>query len=414
MDHFAYRAGELYAEGVPLASIADQYGTPCYVYSRATLERHWHAFNEALGEHPHLVCYAVKANSNIAILNLLAQLGSGFDIVSQGELERVLAAGGDPAKVVFSGVAKTEAEIRRALEAGIHCFNVESAAELWRIEAVAKSLNKLAPISLRVNPDVDAGTHPYISTGLKENKFGIDMRDAEKLYLEAASSEHLILKGIDCHIGSQLTTLSPFTDALQRVLGLIDHLAEQGITLSHLDIGGGLGITYQEEVPPTPADYAAAVSKQVGDRPLDLIIEPGRAIVGNAGVLLTRVEYLKHTPDKDFAIVDAAMNDLLRPALYSAWQAIVPVKPHDGETHNYDIVGPICETGDFLGKDRELVLAAGDLLAVRSAGAYGFSMSSNYNSRPRVAEVIVDGDHTHLIRERETIESLYQGEHLLP
>jgi len=413
MDHFAYRAGELHAEDVPLSQIAAQHGTPCYVYSRATFERHWHAFNNALADHPHLICYAVKANSNIAILNLLARLGSGFDIVSQGELERVLAAGGDPNKVVFSGVAKTEAEIRRGLEVGIHCFNIESAPELERIIQVAADMQMVAPVSLRVNPDVDAITHPYISTGLKENKFGIDIATAESLYLQAKDSPHLNIKGIDCHIGSQLTSLEPFADALKRVLALVDRLAAQGIELEHLDIGGGLGICYQDEHPPEPEEYVETISSTLADRQLTIILEPGRAIAGNAGVLLTKVEFLKHNESKDFAIVDAAMNDLLRPSLYSAWQAIIPVTPHDGKPHRYDIVGPVCETGDFLGKDRELILQPGDLLAVRSSGAYGFSMSSHYNSRPKVAEILVDGHQTHVIRDRETIESLFDSEHLL-
>lgn len=414
MDHFAYRAGELHAEDVPLSQIATQHGTPCYVYSRATFERHWHAFNNALGDHPHLICYAVKANANIAILNLLARLGSGFDIVSLGELERVLAAGGDPRKVVFSGVAKTEAEIQRALEVGIHCFNVESASELKRIASVAQRMQTRAPISLRVNPDVDAITHPYISTGMKENKFGIDINAAEALYIAANKSPHLDVRGIDCHIGSQLTSLRPFGDALQRVLTLVDKLSAHGIHLDHLDIGGGLGINYQDEHPPEPKEYAQTLFENLGDRQLTLILEPGRAIAGNAGVLLTKVEFLKHNEHKNFAIVDAAMNDLLRPSLYSAWQAIIPVKPHAGEAQLYDIVGPVCETGDFLGKGRELILSEGDLLAVRSSGAYGFSMSSTYNSRPRVPELLVDADQVHVIRERETIASLYAGEHLLP
>ena len=415
MDHFDYRDDRLYAEDVPLEEIAERFGTPCYVYSRATLERHWQAFDGALAGRPHLVCYAVKANSNLAVLNLLARLGSGFDIVSGGELARVLAAGGTADKVVFSGVGKQAWEIRQALEAGIRCFNVESEPELARIEGIARELGRTAPVSLRVNPDVDAGTHPYISTGLKENKFGIDVEEALAVYRRAAASPHLEVAGIDCHIGSQLTRTEPFVDALERVLALTDRLAEEGIAVRHLDLGGGLGIRYRDEAPPLPADYARALNEALGDRDTEILIEPGRAIAGNAGVLLTRVEYLKTTPHKHFAIVDAAMNDLLRPALYNAWQEIVPVAPReDGEEAAWDIVGPVCETGDFLGKERRLRLAPGDLLAVRSAGAYGFTMSSNYNSRPRAAEVMVDGDQAHLIRERERIEDLFASEHLLP
>ncbi len=415
MDHFNYREGRLHAEDVPLDEIAERFGTPCYVYARATLEQHWHAFDCALAGRPHLVCYAVKANSNLAVLNLLARLGSGFDIVSGGELARVLAAGGDPGRVVFSGVGKQVWEIRRALEAGIRCFNVESEPELARIETVARELGRTAPVSLRVNPDVDAGTHPYISTGLKENKFGIDVEEALAVYRRAAASPHLEVAGIDCHIGSQLTRTEPFVDALERVLALADRLAEEGIAIQHLDLGGGLGIRYRDEEPPLPADYARALDAALGERDIEILIEPGRAIAGNAGVLLTRVEYLKTTPHKRFAIVDAAMNDLLRPALYGAWQEIVPVLPReDGEEAAWDIVGPVCETGDFLGKERRLRLARGDLLAVRSAGAYGFTMSSNYNSRPRAAEVMVDGGQAHLVRERERIEDLFASEHLLP
>ena len=414
MDHFHYRDGELFAEDVPLARIAETHGTPCYVYSRATLERHWQAFDAALSGRDHLICYAVKANSSLAILNLLARLGSGFDIVSVGELERVLAAGGDPGKVVFSGVGKRADEMRRALEVGIHCFNVESEPELERLNVVAGETGRHAPVSLRVNPDVDAKTHPYISTGLKENKFGIDIALAADIYARAADMPHIEIRGVDCHIGSQLTETRPFLDALDRVLALVDELAARGIRLTHLDLGGGLGIQYRDETPPPPADYMAEVMARLGDRRLTLLVEPGRAIAGNAGVLLTRVEYLKHTEHKDFAIIDAAMNDLIRPTLYQAWQAIVPVTPREGTPRRYDLVGPVCETGDFLGKDRELVLAPGDLLAVRSAGAYGFTMSSNYNSRPRAAEVLVDGERMHLARERESIASLFAPEHLLP
>ncbi len=414
MDFFKYRDGRLYAEDVELTGLAEVYGTPCYVYSRATIERHWRAFDAAFAGIEHLVCYAVKANSNLAVLNLMARLGSGFDIVSVGELERVLAAGGDPARIVFSGVGKQAHEIRRALELGIHCFNVESEPELERINAIAGELGTTAPVSLRVNPDVDAKTHPYISTGLKENKFGIDINRALEVYLRATGMAHIEVTGIDCHIGSQLTETAPFIDALERVLQLVDALYERGIALSHIDIGGGLGISYRDETPPLPGDYAAPLLDRLAGRDLKVLLEPGRAIVGNAGVLLTRVEYLKHTAEKDFAVVDAAMNDLMRPALYSAWQAIIPLVQREGATRRYDIVGPVCETGDFLGKERELNIEAGDLLAVRSAGAYGFTMSSNYNSRPRPAEVMVDGDQAHLVRERETLGSLFKGEALLP
>jgi len=415
MDHFDYRNGQLHAEEVPLAEIAEHFGTPCYVYSRATIERHWRAFDTALGDHPHLICYAVKANSNLAVLNLMARMGSGFDIVSVGELERVLLAGGDPAKVVFSGVGKRADEMRRALEVGIHCFNVESAAELERLNEVAGELGRRAPVSLRVNPDVDANTHPYISTGLKENKFGIDIHAAEAVYARAAELAHIDPIGIDCHIGSQLTELSPFLAALERVLLLAGRLRDRGIDIRHLDLGGGLGIPYRDEQPPLPADYADAVLGRLRDSDYQIILEPGRAIMGNAGVLLMRVEYLKDNGEHHFAIVDAAMNDNMRPALYQAWQAIVPVDADaEGVSARYDIVGPICETGDFLGKGRTLSLKPGDLLAMRSAGAYGFSMSSQYNSRPRAAEIMVDGDQVHLVRQRETIDQLVAGETLLP
>jgi len=415
VDYFDYRGDELYAEGVSLSAIAKAYGTPAYIYSRATLERHWSAFDAAFANVDHLVCYAVKANSNLAVLNLLARLGSGFDIVSVGELERVLAAGGDPAKILFSGVGKRIDEIERALAVGIHCFNVESESELERINTVAVGMGLKAPISLRVNPDVDAKTHPYISTGLKDNKFGIAIEDAELIYRRATEMVGIEVVGIDCHIGSQLTEVEPFVDALERVMRLVDRLYEHGIALNHIDIGGGLGISYKNEKPPLPGDYAMPIVEHLAGRDLKIIIEPGRAIAGNAGLLLTRVEYLKHNNAKNFAVVDAAMNDLLRPSLYDAWQEIIPVKHSDGEeVRKYDVVGPICETGDFIGKGRKLSLQEGELLVVRSAGAYGFSMSSNYNSRPRVAEVMVDGDEHHLIRERETVESLYRGEHLLP
>lgn len=415
MDHFTYHAGQLYAEDVAVADLARTYGTPCYVYSRATLERHWHAFDAAFGTQPHLVCYAVKANSNLAVLNLLARLGSGFDIVSGGELERVLRAGGDPAKVVFSGVGKAAAEMQRALAVGIRCFNVESAAELERLNAVAGAMGKVAPISLRVNPDVDAQTHPYISTGLKENKFGIGIEEAETLYAHAARLPHVQVSGIDCHIGSQLLSLAPFVDALQRVLALAERLAAQGIAIHHLDIGGGLGVRYRaEQTAPSPAEYLAALSADPRLRQYEILVEPGRAIVANAGILVTRVEYLKTSEYKNFAIVDAAMNDLIRPALYGAWQDIVPVSPRTGETLTYDIVGPVCETGDFLGKERDLCLQEGDLLAIRSAGAYGFTMASNYNTRPRAVELMVDGNQVHVVRQRETIDNLLHGEAVLP
>jgi diaminopimelate decarboxylase len=414
MDHFEYRDGELHAEGVSLTRIADAHGTPCFVYSRATLERHWRAFDAALGDHPHLICYAVKANSSLAVLNVLARLGSGFDIVSAGELERVLRAGGDPARVVFSGVGKRADEMRRALEAGIRCFNVESEAELLRLNGVAGEAGIPAPVSIRVNPDVDARTHPYISTGLKENKFGVDIREAPALYRMAAELPHLRVVGVDCHIGSQLVELSPFMDALKRVLDLAHGLEAEGIGLDHLDLGGGLGVRYRDETPPLPDAYARGLFQGLADTRYEVLLEPGRAIAGNAGVLLTRVEYLKHTAHKDFAVVDAAMNDLIRPALYGAWQEIIPVSPRQGGARTYDVVGPVCETGDFLGKDRELVLVEGDLLAVRSAGAYGYTMSSNYNSRPRAAEVMVDGDDMHLVTRRETVDELMARETVLP
>jgi diaminopimelate decarboxylase len=415
MDYFQYRDGELYAEDVPLRVIAEQFGTPCYVYSRATLERHWHAFDEAFGNHPHLVCFAVKANSNLGILNALARLGAGFDIVSVGELERVLAAGGDPGKVVFSGVGKQAHEMRRALQVGIRCFNVESAPELQRLNKIAGSLGVRAPVAVRVNPDVDAGTHPYISTGLKENKFGVAIDESLSLYRRAAELPHIEVSGVDCHIGSQLTQLAPFLDALDRVLALVARLSAEGIGIDHLDLGGGLGVRYRDETPPAPAEYAGALLQRLQAAPHEIFIEPGRAIAANAGVLLTRVEYLKHSEAKDFAVIDAAMNDLIRPALYQAWQAIVSVDERPtGTAGVYDLVGPICETGDFLGKQRALTLAEGSLLAVRSSGAYGFTMASNYNSRPRAAEVMVDGRQLHLVRRRETVAELFGGESTLP
>jgi diaminopimelate decarboxylase len=414
MDYFNYRDAQLFAEDVAIKDIIKEHGSPCYIYSRATFERHWRAFDEALSAHEHLVCFAVKANSNLAVLNVLAKLGSGFDIVSGGELERVLAAGGDVSKIVFSGVGKTATEMRRALDVGIRCFNVESEAELILLNDIAGELGVIAPISIRVNPDVDAKTHPYISTGLKENKFGIDISLAPEVYGRASKMANLKIEGVDCHIGSQLTETRPFIDALDRVLALIDQLAEIDINIHHLDLGGGLGIQYRDETPPLPAEYAKALSEKLTGRELEILIEPGRAIAGNAGILVTQVEFLKNNDEKHFAIVDAAMNDLMRPALYSAWQEIIPVNKKEGQSQCYDIVGPICETGDFLGKDRELIIEAGDLLAVRSSGAYGFTMSSNYNTRPRVAELMVDGDEVHVVRERETIKSLYANEKILP
>ena len=392
MDYFNYRNDELFAEDVAVQDIVYKYGSPCYIYSRATLERHWNAFDQAFGEQPHLICYAVKANSNIAILNLLARLGSGFDIVSLGELERVITAGGDPKKIVFSGVGKREDEILAALKIGIRCFNIEVSGELDRINRLAGQLGVIAPVSFRVNPDVDAKTHPYISTGLKENKFGIDIQQALTEYRRAAAMPNINVIGIDCHIGSQLTETRPFLDALDKILDLVAALEAEGIKLHHLDLGGGLGICYKDEQPPEPAEYIQAILARLGKTDFEILLEPGRAIVGNAGILVTQVEYLKPTDHKNFAIVDAAMNDLVRPSLYSAWQNIIPVnlKSNAAET-TWDIVGPVCETGDFLGKERPLKIAEGDLLAIRSSGAYGFTMSSNYNSRPRLAELIVDG-----------------------
>ncbi|ASV35642.1 diaminopimelate decarboxylase [Pseudomonas sp. C 49-2] len=414
MDAFNYRDGELFAEGVALSAIAQRFGTPTYVYSRAHIEAQYRSFTDALDGVPHLVCYAVKANSNLGVLNVLARLGAGFDIVSRGELERVLAAGGKADKIVFSGVGKTRDDMRRALEVGVHCFNIESTDELERLQVVAAEMGVRAPISLRVNPDVDAGTHPYISTGLKENKFGIAIADAEDVYIRAAQLPNLEVLGVDCHIGSQLTTLPPFLDALDRLLALIDRLGECGIYLHHIDLGGGVGVRYRDEEPPLIADYIQAVRERIEGRDLTLMFEPGRYIVANAGVLLTQVEYLKHTEHKDFAIVDAAMNDLIRPALYQAWMNVTAVTPRASEARAYDIVGPICETGDFLAKDRQLALEEGDLLAVHSAGAYGFVMSSNYNTRGRTAEVLVDGDQAFEVRRRETVAELYAGESLLP
>lgn len=413
MDPFSYRDGTLFAEEMPVAQLAERFGTPLYLYSRAALEDRYNAFDEAFGDHPHRVCYAVKANSNLAVLNVLARCGAGFDIVSGGELERVLRAGGDPDKIVFSGVGKTAEEMATALKAGIHCFNVESAAELELLNLVAGELDTTAPISIRVNPDVDAQTHPYISTGLKENKFGVDIQKAPALYQRAAELPHITVRGIDCHIGSQLTRLDPFEDALERVLKLLGELQDLGIEIHHLDLGGGLGVTYRDETPPPASDYVAALLKHIpGELPVH--IEPGRSIAANAGLFLTQVLFLKPTEHRNFAVVDGAMNDLIRPSLYAAWQDIVPVTPHEADCRDWDIVGPVCETGDFLGKDRALALEPGDLLAVRSAGAYGFAMASNYNSRNRPAEVMVDGDQAFLVRARETLEDQLRLETLLP
>ena len=409
MDFFQYKNEQLYVEDLPVKQLAEEFGTPLYIYSRATLERHWHAFDSALGKHPHLICYAVKANSNIGILNVMAKLGSGFDIVSQGELERVLEAGGEASKVVFSGVAKSRAEIMRALEVGIRCFNVESIAELHHINQIAGEMGKIAPISLRVNPDVDAHTHPYISTGLKENKFGVSVDEAREVYKLAATLPHVKITGMDCHIGSQLTELQPFLDATDRLIRLIEQLQEDGITLKHLDLGGGLGVTYTDETPPHPSDYAAALlNKLKGYENLEIILEPGRAIAANAGILVAKVQYLKSNESRNFAITDTGMNDMIRPALYEAYMNIIEIdRTLEREKAIYDVVGPVCETSDFLGKQRELAIAEGDYIAQRSAGAYGASMSSNYNSRPRTAEVLVDGNKAHLIRRRESLSELW-------
>lgn len=414
MKPFDYRHGRLQVEQVDLQTLAEIHGTPAYVYSAAALRANYGALAAAFGPQPHRICYAVKANGNLAVLQLLAGLGAGFDIVSVGELERVLLAGGEPERIVFSGVGKREAEMRRALEVGIGCFNVESASELRRLDRLAQALGQRAPVSLRVNPDVDAATHPYIATGLKENKFGIDIDRAAELYGEAAAMPGIRLVGIDCHIGSQLTTLAPFVDALERVLALYDRLQAQGIELAHIDVGGGLGIRYRDEQPPAAAAWVGALRERVGGRPVALWLEPGRAIVGEAGVLLTRVEYLKVQQGHHFAIVDAGMNDLLRPSLYQAWHDILPVSPRRDEPPPpaWDIVGPVCETGDFLGKQRELALAEGDLLAVMSAGAYAFTMASQYNARPRPPELLVDGAHVHVARARETLADLWAGERL--
>ena len=412
---FSYHNGRLWGESVQLERVALEFGTPCYVYSRAALTTAYREFDDAFQERDHLVCYAVKANSNLAILNLLARLGSGFDIVSGGELQRVLKAGGDPQKIVFSGVGKQPAEMKAALQAGILCFNVESEAELHVLNRVAGEMKQVAPVSLRVNPDVDAKTHPYISTGLKENKFGIPFDGAEALYAAAQEFGNIRVAGLDCHIGSQLTELAPFIETCKKMLGLLDRLEAQGLKIEHLDLGGGLGIRYAGENPPSAQEYVEALRSVVGERRQKILIEPGRSLVGNAGMLLTTVEYLKPTPHRDFAIVDAAMNDLMRPALYKAYHEILPVVArNEMDAKTYQVVGPVCETGDFLGHDRHLALAQGDLLAVMSAGAYGMSMSSNYNTRPRAAEVMIDSDRLHLIRERESIEQLMAGEKILP
>lgn len=415
MDYFNERDGRLFAEGLAVSDLAKRFGTPLYVYSRATLERHWHAFDDALADRAHRVCYAVKANSNLAVLDTLARLGSGFDIVSVGELERALVAGAEPAGIVFSGVGKRADEMDRALAAGIGCFNVESIPELARLAEVAAARGTVAPVSVRVNPDVDAGTHPYIATGLRTAKFGVAIEDAPALYREAAASPYLRVVGVDCHIGSQLTAVEPFVDALQRILGLCRELEADGIAIEHLDLGGGLGVRYRDETPPHPREWAAAIAGHLGDVPYEIRVEPGRAIAANAGILVTSVEYLKQGPERNFAIVDAAMNDLIRPTLYDAWQDIVPVERRsDAASRAYDVVGPVCETGDFLGLQRDLALAPGDRLAVRSAGAYGFVMASNYNTRPRPAEVMVDGDRAQLVRAREALADLWRGEQRLP
>ncbi len=414
MDHFNYKGDSLFAEDITVTDIAAQYGTPCFIYSRATLERHYRVYAEALAGHPHKICFAVKANSNLGVLNVLARLGAGFDIVSGGELDRVLAAGGDASKIIFSGLGKTTNEIRKGLDVGIHCFNVESEAELMRISEIAQTEGKVAPISVRVNQDVDAGTHPYISTGLKENKFGIPAANAIDLYRSAAKMDGLSITGIDFHIGSQLTTVEPFLDAIDRILEMVDELDEEGIKISHFDMGGGLGVSYGQEIPPHPSELIALVQEKFTDREMEIVVEPGRSIAANAGIFVTRIEYLKNNEHKKFAIVDGAMNDLIRPALYSAWQEIIPVEKSSEAAAIYDVVGPICESSDFLGKDRELSIAAGDLLAVRSAGAYGFVMSSNYNTRPRVAEIMVDCSNSYLVREREIVAELFANENMLP
>ena len=415
MDFFQYKNDRLYAENLPVQQLAEQFGTPLYVYSRATLERHWRAFDSALGEHPHLICFAVKSCSNIGVLSVMAKLGSGFDIVSQGELERVLAAGGDPSKVVFSGVAKSREEIMRGLEVGIRCFNVESLSELKHINLIAGEMGKIAPISLRVNPDVDAHTHPYISTGLKENKFGISADEARATYQFAATLPNVKITGMDCHIGSQLTELQPFLDATDRLVLLMEQLKQDGIKLQHLDLGGGLGVTYHAEIAPHPSDYAKALLEKLKNyQELEIILEPGRAICANAGILVAKVQYLKSNENRNFAITDTGMNDMIRPALYEAYMNIIEVdRTLVREKAVYDVVGPVCETSDFLGKQRELAIAEGDFIAQRSAGAYGASMSSNYNSRPRTAEVLVDGEQAYLIRRRESVRELWALESMI-
>ena len=415
MNHFEYKNQQLFAEDVAIADIISEHGTPTYIYSRATLERHWHAFDNAFGSHPHLICFAVKSNSNIALLNVMAKLGSGFDIVSQGELERVLAAGGEASKVVFSGVAKSHSEIERALDVGIRCFNVESIPELHRINEVAGKMGKIAPISLRVNPDVDAKTHPYISTGLKENKFGVSVQQAREVYRLAKTLPNVKITGMDCHIGSQLTELQPFLDAADRLIVLMEQLKEDGIELHHLDLGGGLGVPYNGEEPPHPTEYTEALLAKLKNYPnLEIILEPGRAISANAGILVTKVEYLKSNEDRNFAIVDTGMNDMIRPALYEAYMQIIEVNQSlDREKAVYDVVGPICETSDFLGKGRELAIAEGDLIAMRSAGAYGATMSSTYNSRPQAVEILVDGAKAYLIKARADFADLWRLEKLI-
>ena len=415
MEHFSYKDNNLLVEDASIASVAEKYGTPCFIYSKAALEQNYHAYEKAFEDHSHLICYAVKANSNLAVLNVLSKLGAGFDIVSGGELDRVIAAGGDPKKVTFSGLGKTTQEIYKALDAGIHCFNIESEAELLRINEIAVNNSQVAPISIRVNPDVNAETHPYISTGLKENKFGISMEKAIQLYLHATEMKGICIKGLDFHIGSQLTSIRPILDALDRILTLNEQLISRDVIIEHINIGGGLGVTYEDEMPPTPNELILAVKEKLHSIDLKIVVEPGRSIAANAGILVTKVEYLKNHEEKNFAIIDGAMNDLIRPALYGAWQKIVPVKKAAGnESTAYDIVGPICESADALGKNRSLNINAGDLLAIKSAGAYGFVMSSNYNTRPRAPEIMINGSEVHLIRERETVSDLFQNEYLLP
>ena len=415
ISEFHYCGSALYCEKVPLSRIAQIYGTPCYVYSRKAIESNWRAYDEAFMGHPHLLCYAVKANANLGVLNLLSRLGSGFDIVSVGELERVLHAGGGPSKIVFSGVGKREDEMQRALEVGIRCFNVESEPELLRLDRVARSLGETAPVAVRINPDVDANTHPYIATGLKENKFGVAMDVAHKLYHTASRMPALSIVGVACHIGSQLLSISPLLEALGHLLTLARELRTEGISIRHLDLGGGLGIQYQDEQPPSPSEYVEAILDLIPEHDFEIVLAPGRSIVGPAGILLTRVEFIKKSVAKSFAIVDAAMTELLRPALYDAWQPIVPVLlRQQGTASRYDVVGPVCESGDFLGKDRSLNVHAGDLLAVQAAGAYGFCLSANYNARPRPPELIIDGETVHTVRARERLVDLWRGETLVP